>query len=192
MTRHWLTSRSLLLGVCLLAGSCVHPGAARPEPVQEDLEGGGPILDLATYQNYSLGIGIGAKAGDRVFAMIKGTVRRFSDDAGNRTNFGRFVETAHTVVDKRSGKSARITFYILYSQLSSVTVRRNSEVRKGESIGFAGGSSPFSDRKELLLCLYSERDEPYLRELTGSGPLYLLGYFWWDPASILAASLRGR
>jgi hypothetical protein len=175
-----------------MAVSGMRSGAAERERVRDDLGGKGPMLDRATHQNYSLGTGIGAKAGDRVYAMMKGTVRRFSDDAGNRTNFGRFVETAHGVTARRGGKTVRVTFFIIYSQLSSVLVNRDEEVRKGQCIGMAGGSGPFSDRSELLICLYSEKDEPYLRELTGSGPLYLLGYYWWDPGRILASSAQGR
>jgi len=96
-------------------------------------------------------------------------------------NLGVYIETVVHFNYNFRGRAYTDEIYVIYSNLSRVTVEINQTLNAGTVIGYGGGAGTnIYNNSDVYLYIYTKRISPYLGGRTNNSFLEEYGVFWWD------------
>ncbi len=179
----------LCVSVCLSAGCASVPAdmpAAAPDMIQD-----GFILTEGTGPDFPVGVQFAAKDGDEVWNYLLGTVSRCSDDPGNITNLGKFVEIEAPFRYYWKGDYRTVNIYLVYANLGEIPDRffpgyiiRQEDL--SAPVGKAGtGTSPVFRGPDVLFAVYTKKPDVFAEYITSSSGVSRLGVYWYSPMNFV-------
>ncbi|MGM0674752.1 MAG: hypothetical protein ACQETQ_08660 [Spirochaetota bacterium] len=114
-------------------------------------------------------------------ALFEGEVHRYSNERGNGTGLGRFVELRHETRIELGDTVEHTEFFTIYAGLSSTSVRPRTTTSPGDPVGTAD-----TNEGSVLIAVYTRSHDPVWRKQTARSHISVDGYYFWDPSFVLS------
>jgi len=109
-----------------------------------------------------------------------------SKNDNDSRNFGKYVEMEKDLEYDFKGEVIKDKLYIIYSNLSNISVNIGEIANNGTIIGYGGGSGTNAHNKtsDFYLYIYTKTFSPFLNLKTKNQFFEEDGIFWWNPQFI--------